>query len=78
VSAFFAAGLILLAVAAAAGLVMTSPGWPRGLPHAVGATGAACLAVAGGFAVDGRPVRLDVAGWLGGWVIRCPVSRPSA
>jgi hydrogenase-4 component B len=61
----FAAGLILLAVAAAAGLVVTSPGWARGLPYAAGAAGAACLAVAGAFAVDGRPVRLDVAGWLG-------------
>jgi len=65
VSGLFAAGLILLAVAAAAGLIPASSGWARGLPYAVGAAGAACLAIAGGFAVDGQTVRLDVAGWLG-------------
>ncbi len=64
-SGLFATGLILLAVAAAAGLIPASSGWARGLPYAVGAAGAACLAVAGGFAVDGQTVRLDVAGWLG-------------
>ena len=64
-SGLFAAGLILFAVAAAAGLIPASSGWARGLPYAVGAAGAACLAVAGGFAVDGQTVRLDVAGWLG-------------
>jgi formate hydrogenlyase subunit 3/multisubunit Na+/H+ antiporter MnhD subunit len=64
-SGLFATGLILLAVAAAAGLIPASSGWARGLPYAVGAAGAACLAVAGGFALDGRTVRLDVAGWLG-------------
>jgi hydrogenase-4 component B len=65
VSALFAAGLVLLALAAAAGLVLTRPGWVRGVPYLAGAAGSACLAVAGGFALGGRPVRLDVAGWLG-------------
>jgi len=65
VSALFAAGLVLLAIAAAAGLVVTRPGWARGLPYAAGAAGAACLAVAGGFALAGRAVTLNVAGWLG-------------
>jgi hydrogenase-4 component B len=65
VSLLFAAGLILLAAAAAAGLVLTRPGWARGLPYLAGAAGAACLAAAGGFALDGRTVRLNVAGWLG-------------
>jgi hydrogenase-4 component B len=65
VSALFAAGLILLAAAAAAGLVVTRPGWARGLPYAVGAAGAGCLAAAGGFALAGRTVQLNVAGWLG-------------
>jgi hydrogenase-4 component B len=66
VSGLFAAGLILLAAATAAGLIPASSGWwARGLPYAVGAAGAACLAVAGGFAVDGQPVRLAVGGWLG-------------
>ena len=64
-SALFAAGLILLAAAAAAGLVVTSAGWARGLPYAVGAAGAGCLAAAGGFALAGRTVQLNVAGWLG-------------
>ncbi len=61
----FAAGLILLAVAAAAGLAVTRPGWARGLPYAIGAAGSACLAAAGGFALAGRVVQLNVAGWLG-------------
>ena len=64
-SGLFAAGLILLAVAGASGLVVTAPGWPRGVPYAAGAAGAACLAVAGGFALAGRMVVLNVAGWLG-------------
>jgi hydrogenase-4 component B len=65
VSALFATGLIMLAVAAAAGLILTRPGWAPGLPYAVGAAGAAFLAAAGGFALAGRAVRLNVAGWLG-------------
>jgi hydrogenase-4 component B len=65
VSALFAAGLILLAAAAAAGLVSTAPGWARGLPYALGAAGSACLTVAGGFALAGRAVQLNAAGWLG-------------
>jgi hydrogenase-4 component B len=65
VSGLFAAGLILLAVAAASGLVVTASGWPRGVPYAAGAAGAGCLAVAGGFALAGRTVGLNVAGWLG-------------
>jgi hydrogenase-4 component B len=64
-SGVFAAGLILLAVAVAAGLIRATPGWARGLPYAAGAAGAACLAAAGGFAVDGGTVSLNVAGWLG-------------
>lgn len=63
-SALFAAGLILLAAAAAAGLIPCRPGRLRGVPYALGAAGAACAAAAGGFALAGRTVRLDVAGWL--------------
>lgn len=64
-SALFAAGLILLAVAAAAGFISTGPGWIRGLPYTLGAAGSACLAAAGGVALTGRTVQLNVAGWLG-------------
>ena len=64
-SALLAAGLILLAVAAATGIAVTGPGWRRGIPYVVGAAGSACLAIAGGFAVDGHAVTLDVSGWLG-------------
>ena len=60
-SGLFAAGLILLAAAAAADLA----GWRSGPPYVLGAAGSACLAVAGGFALAGRTVRLPVAGWLG-------------
>ena len=63
-SAVFAAGLILLAAAAAAGLTVSRPGWIRGTPYALGAAGAACLAAAGGSALAGQQVRLNVAGWL--------------
>ena len=63
-STLFAAGLILLALAAVAdfagGRFMRS-----GPLYLLGAAGSACLAVLGGFALAGRPVRLDVAGWLG-------------
>ena len=58
----FAAGLILLAAAAAVGRFQRSQGaWP----YLLGAAGSACLAVLGGFALAGRSVQLDVAGWLG-------------
>ena len=55
----FAAGLILLTLAAVAGR------FQRSWPYVLGAAGSACLAVLGGFALAGRQVRLDVAGWLG-------------
>jgi hydrogenase-4 component B len=58
-SGLFAAGLILLALAAVAGR------FQRSWPYLAGAAGSACLAVLGGFALAGREVRLDVAGWLG-------------
>jgi hydrogenase-4 component B len=64
-SALLAAGFVLLALAAAAGLLLTRPGWARGAPYLAGAAGSACLAAAGGLALDGRAVRLDIAGWLG-------------
>ena len=64
-SGLFAAGLILLTGAAAAGLAAAGPGWRRGVPYAAGAAGAGCLAVAGGFALAGHAVALNVAGWLG-------------
>ena len=60
-----AAGLILLGVAAASGLVVTRPGWWRGAPYLAGAAGTGCLAAAGGFALAGGTVQLNVAGWLG-------------
>jgi formate hydrogenlyase subunit 3/multisubunit Na+/H+ antiporter MnhD subunit len=65
VSALLAAGLILLAVAAATGIAVTGPGRRRSIPYVVGAAASACLAIAGGFAVDGRAVTLGIAGWLG-------------
>ena len=55
------AGFVLLAAAAAVDLA----GWRKGPPYLLGAAGSACLAVAGGFALAGRTVRLPVAGWLG-------------
>ena len=39
--------------------------WLRGVPYLLGAAGSACLAVVGGFAVDGRPVSVGWTGWLG-------------
>ncbi len=62
-SGLFAAGLILLALAAAADF--TGGRFLRSWPYLLGAAGSACLAVLGGFALAGRTVRLDVAGWLG-------------
>ena len=63
-SAVFAAGLILLAAAAAAGLIAWRPGRLRATPYALGTVAAACLAAAGGSALAGQTVRLNVAGWL--------------
>jgi hydrogenase-4 component B len=65
VSAVPAAGLVLFAVAAVSGLAMNRSGWARAVPYLAGAAGAGCLAVAGGFALAGRAVALNVAGWLG-------------
>ncbi len=64
-SGLFGAGMILLAVAGVVGLAVGEPRWARGAPYLLGAAGSACLAAAGGFALAGRTVRLDVAGWLG-------------
>jgi hydrogenase-4 component B len=61
VSWLFGAAMILLALAAAADLA----GWRREPAYLLGAGGSGCLAVAGGFALAGRTVRLPVAGWLG-------------
>ena len=63
-SGLFAVGLILLALAAVADFIggRSLRSWP---PYLLGAAGSACLAVVGGFALAGRPVQLDVAGWLG-------------
>jgi hydrogenase-4 component B len=65
VSTLFGAGLILLAIAAAASLIPAKPGRARSAPYLAGAAGAACLSAAGGFALAGHTVRLNVAGWLG-------------
>ena len=63
-SGLFAAGLILLALAGLADLV--GGRFLRCGPlYLAGAAGSACLAVLGGFALAGRDVQLDVAGWLG-------------
>jgi formate hydrogenlyase subunit 3/multisubunit Na+/H+ antiporter MnhD subunit len=65
-SAVFAAGLVLVAIAGLEDLIVkTRAGWVRGVPYLLGAAGAACLAAAGAFALAGSPVVLHVAGWLG-------------
>ncbi len=66
-SGLFAAGLILLAVAAAADLVggRIARFMGSGPLYLLGAAGSACLAVLGGFALTGRSVQLAVGGWLG-------------
>ena len=63
-SGLFAAGLLLLALAAVADFIgrRSLRSWPL---YLLGAAGSACLAVLGGFALAGRSVQLDVAGWLG-------------
>jgi hydrogenase-4 component B len=64
-NATLAAGFVLLAVAAIAGLVPARTGRVRAVPYLADAAGAGCLAVAGAFALSGRTVALNVAGWLG-------------
>ena len=61
-----AAGLILLALAAAADLV-AGPGRPkwRRAPYLAGSAGSVCLVVAGAAALAGRAVTLQTAGLLG-------------
>jgi hydrogenase-4 component B len=77
VSGLFAAGLILLALAAAAdfagGRFMRS-----GPLYLLGAAGSACLAAAGAFALTGRSVRLGVGGWLADPVPGLPAGGLSA
>jgi formate hydrogenlyase subunit 3/multisubunit Na+/H+ antiporter MnhD subunit len=67
VSGLFAAGLILLALAAASELVggRIARFMGSGPLYLLGAAGSACLAVLGGFALTGRSVQLAVGGWLG-------------
>ncbi len=64
--AALAAGLILLALAAAADLLAGRgrPAWRR-VPYLVGSAASVCLVVAGAAAVAGRAVRLQAAGLLG-------------
>ncbi len=67
-SGVFAAGLILLAAAAAGdllGLPQPGRGWASGLPYLLGAAGCGCLAAVGGSALAGGTVRLGVGGLLG-------------
>ena len=64
----FAAGLVLLAVAAAGDLLgVPRPGRGRvsGLPYVLGAAASGCLATAGGAALAGPPVRLGTGGLFG-------------
>ncbi len=65
-TAVFAAGLILLAAAAAVDLAAGAR-WPRlmSVPYLLGSAGSGCLAAAGGGVLAGQPVRLAVSGWLG-------------
>ena len=63
-SGLFAAGLILLAVAALADLANVRL-LRRGPPYLLGAAGSACLATAGALALAGQDIRLPIAGWLG-------------
>jgi formate hydrogenlyase subunit 3/multisubunit Na+/H+ antiporter MnhD subunit len=62
----FGAGLILLALAAAADFLGGRMRVLRSGPlYLLGAAGAGCLAATGGYALSGRLVTLDVGGWLG-------------
>jgi hydrogenase-4 component B len=65
-SVVFAAGLGLLAVAAAVDIALGTR-WPRlvQLPYLLGAAASGCVAVAGAGALAGRSARLWVAGVLG-------------
>jgi hydrogenase-4 component B len=60
----FGAGLILLALAAAADF-LSGRLMRAGPLYLLGAAGSACLAVTGGFALTGRLVTLGIGGWLG-------------
>jgi hydrogenase-4 component B len=66
VSAVFAAGLILLAAAAAVDLGAGAR-WPRlmSVPYLLGAAGSGCLAATGAGVLAGQHARLAVGGWLG-------------
>jgi hydrogenase-4 component B len=66
VSAVFAAGLILLAAAAAVDLAAGAR-WPRlmSVPYLLGAAGSGCLAATGAGVLASHPARLAVGGWLG-------------
>jgi formate hydrogenlyase subunit 3/multisubunit Na+/H+ antiporter MnhD subunit len=66
VSGVLAAGLILLAAAAAVDLGAGAR-WPRlmSVPYLLGAAGSGCLAAAGAGVLAGQHARLAVSGWLG-------------
>ena len=64
----FGAGLILLALAAAAD-VIGGRLMRAGPLYLLGAAGSGCLAVTGGFALAGRLVTLGIGGWLGGHLV---------
>jgi hydrogenase-4 component B len=64
----FAAGLVLLAAAAAGdllGVPRPGRGGVSGLPYVLGAGASGCLAAVGGAALAGSPVRLGTGGLLG-------------
>ena len=65
-SGVLAAGLILLAAAAAVDLGAGAR-WPRlmSMPYLLGAAGSGCLAATGAGVLAGHPARLTVGGWLG-------------
>jgi hydrogenase-4 component B len=76
--AVLAAGLILLALAAALDLATGTrrPGW-RPLPYLTGAAASACLLVAGAAAVAGQTVAIRSGGLLGPvWIGRHPAPLP--
>jgi hydrogenase-4 component B len=76
--AVLAAGLAALAAAGALDLG-AGVRWPRlrTVPYLAGAAGAACLAVAGAFAVAGHPARLGTDGWLGAGTVGLAADRLS-
>ncbi len=65
-SGVLAAGLFLLAAAAAVDLAAGAR-WPglMSVPYLLGAAGSGCLAAAGAGALAGQSARLAVSGWLG-------------